>query len=410
MFKKLLTFALLGTLLSSVFMSCDVNETFTVAEEYGTRSANIEDYADYPAEYDYLQENFDMHWGGFASYWYKITSAPKEYEAYIGTYLFYNYTRRDGRYVNAAFPFANKEKIEEDLNSGNFEVFTLNNDGKQYLGLRTYPPKKDMPKVISTTAYDKKGQAISFENTDELSKIDYVDLKFDRAMNTSYWLVGWNNAATGAYKNGKWINDRIFRIELSIINEVPYHYVLNYTWDKSVKNSGFRDANGILLDEFNFGFTGTSAMQHPNTFILEIPASNVTFEPNEWEENGITKKNLQAIVNVTELLNHEIVKTGDTVVLKYKLSSMDDLPAIKANIVDPNYNEDTKSYWTVISDSYDQVFVNELKAGELEPNYYTGELTFPITDRMHSSQLVIQLWCDSETTVVLPTIEFVKVE
>ncbi len=235
--------------------------------------------------------------------------------------------------------------------------------------------------------------------------VSYIDVKFDKSMNTKYSGFIYYGDIYYDIGNHYWVNSYTYRINLDLRYGVDYRFVINDSEyaashsDSDYKSEFFRDTEGNKLKRFIIDFsTIPSTLEHPHTFELDLTNKNVlgysTFTLNFADNSENTENTQQMLVGLKPVLNHEMIKKGDTVKLKYKLSSVYDISEIRANLID---GSSYANYWTQLNSdtTKDLVLVKDYtaSAADAEPNIYEGELSFDI-DKDMVAYFMVQLWAD----------------
>ena len=126
--------------------------------------------------------------------------------------------------------------------------------------------------------------------------------------------------------------------------------------------------------------------KHPNTYEMSIENFKAQLKDNQYDEPG--KDTQQLVLGIKSLLNHDMVKAGDTVKIKYKIKSTSDLKNIRTNLIDTH---SSVNYWRKLNsdDTNDQLFAENLTAGEIKE----GVLEFKIaTDQV--ACFALQIYAD----------------
>lgn len=236
--------------------------------------------------------------------------------------------------------------------------------------------------------------------------VSYIDVKFDKSMNTNYSGFIYYGDIYYDIGNHYWVNSYTYRINLDLRYGVNYKLVINDSdyatshSDNNYKSEFFRDTEGNKLKQFAIEFsTIPSTLEHPHTFELDFTKKESlwgysTFTLNFGDNSENTENTQQMLVGLKPLLNHEMIKKGDTVKLKYKLSSAYDISEIRANLID---DSSYMNYWSQLNSdtTKDVVLVKDYTAAaaDAEPNIYEGEISFDIAKDMYAN-FIVQLWAD----------------
>lgn len=235
--------------------------------------------------------------------------------------------------------------------------------------------------------------------------VSYIDVKFDKSMNTKYSGFIYYGDIYYDIGNHYWVNSYTYRINLDLRYDVNYKLVINDSdyatshSDNTYKSEFFRDTEGNKLKQFAIEFsTIPSTLEHPHTFELDLTNKDVlgysTFTLNFADNSENTENTQQMLVGLKPLLNHEMLKKGDKVILKYKLSSAYDISEIRANLID---GSSYMNYWGQLNSdtTKDVVLVKDYTAAaaDADPNIYEGEITFEIAKDMYA-YFMVQLWAD----------------
>lgn len=229
--------------------------------------------------------------------------------------------------------------------------------------------------------------------------IKTIDVTFPEEMDTQPQYCAflyWGTIDSDTF-NYEWANPYTFRFWVDLRYNTEYKIVLNdyealgttvggssepYT-DKNF----FRTKDGRKIDRFLIQFsTKDSPTQHPNTFEMSIENYNAQLTDNQYDEPG--KDTQQLLLGIKSLLNHDMVKAGDTVKIKYKIKSASDLKNVRTNLVDTH---STVDYWLQLNseDTRDQILAENLAAGEIKE----GVLEFKIA-KNQVGKFVLQIYAD----------------
>jgi len=260
--------------------------------------------------------------------------------------------------------------------------------------------------------------SLSIENgstTIDPAEVSYIDIKFDKAMDTHYSGFVYYYDSNGDIINAGWINSYTYRMYLYLRYDQTFKIVFNdaaYSYSDYTKEKDYlRDIEGNFLKQFNVEFsTIPSTLEHPHTFEINIPSFSAKFTENQYAENC---QNFR--ISIKELLNHEILKEGDTLKIKYKAYSAYNLKNVYAQLCDLS---GAAKGWAILNekpDEKDVLVIPELSAttDKDNPIYYEGECTFNIIKGMASSSLSIELWTDydsSDENAEFVNISFANIE
>lgn len=274
---------------------------------------------------------------------------------------------------------------------------------------------KEPPRVEKITAVDADGNEIKFTNGDVQASpsIRYLYITFDKEMNTQYGGYVWYNYSGEYIINYGYVNSRTYYFEFSLLHDTSIKVILNdpsyITDDFNEASAWLRSKDGVYLDEYILEFTTKKSPNANTAAIYEYDINSKIYK--DWlvdlayNEYG-KPANLQAGISVKELFMPERLKKGDVLKIKYKIYSDDDLPEIIVNLVDISAQVD---YWKLLADEKDIPLTKTKYVASTtdEPNYYTGEVVFHVTEPM-TSTCTLQFTCkefdDPENHVVQFTI------
>ena len=246
--------------------------------------------------------------------------------------------------------------------------------------------------------------------------IEYFDIKFDRAMDKQYYGYVWYHSCGHDILDYRWVNSYTFRVYVDLRYDSNFKIVLNddnYTSNSYTKSSSYlRDIDGNYLKMFPIEFSTTkSTIQHPHDFEIKIPKFSIKFQENKYWNNNQNYR-----INIKPLLNHEVLRAGDTLTIKYKVSSPYNVEKVYAQLCDLlANNEDGFQILNKKIDGNVDIVISNL-AATTDPNnpiYYEGEYKFQIETGMTSSSLQIELGTDyykDNPDSELISLDFVDVE
>lgn len=252
--------------------------------------------------------------------------------------------------------------------------------------------QKDVPASEKPTLSIKNG-ALDIDP----ATIKTVDITFPEEMDTNYnAFVYWGVLDADVF-NYRWENPYTFRFYVDLRYNTEYKLVLNDYDSVGTKfgNSDtpytdeyfFRTKDGKKIKRFLVQFTTKeSPTKHPNTFEMSIEDYQAQLTDNQYDEPG--KDTQQLLLGIKSLLNHDMVKAGDTVKIKYKIKSTSDLKNVRTNLIDTH---SSVNYWLKLNsdDTNDLILADNLPAGEIKE----GVLEFKIaTDQV--ACFAIQIFAD----------------
>lgn len=276
------------------------------------------------------------------------------------------------------------------------------------------------PSTPTTTVVSNLGKSILGKTNVNPKEIEYIDITFDKPIKqetTSQW-IQYGSSSDLAVLSTNWENSRTFRIYLNLPYNFYFKIVINDSqyihenWDP--KETFWRDSKGNFIDELIIDFnTIPYPERESKTFEIDLtnPQNNVLksikLKPNYYDSNGNETEiapTQQLVLNLTTLLNHELLLPGDKLILKYKISSMYDISKVKSNLVD---NSPAANYWKVLSNSNDLSIAPDYAISEdpENPNIYEGTLTFEITEQM-MCWASLQLFCSYDEVAEDISIDF----
>lgn len=248
-------------------------------------------------------------------------------------------------------------------------------------------------------------------------EIEYIDITFDKPMSYAggyTYRYHTNNTIWG----GEWINNYTFRYYLYLTYDSTFYFVINDSkftaddWDP--KKDFWKDKDGNYVEELIISFNTIPYPERaPKTFDIDLtnPKNNalksIKLEPNYYDSLGNPTEvapSQQLTLNITTLLNHDILLPGDKLTLKYSISSMYDISKVKTNLVD---NSPAANYWKILNNPNDlSIAPNYVVSKDVEnPNIYEGTLTFEITEQM-ICWASLQLFCSYDEVAEDISIDF----
>lgn len=240
----------------------------------------------------------------------------------------------------------------------------------------------DLPKMVKITGVDIGATDVNPKT------VQFFDIKFNKPMDKNYkGFVYYNySEVLGSY----WINDFTFRFEISakynqyfkiVINDSTYQ---NKDWNP--EKEFWRDTEGNLLNETIISFNTIPYPQRdPMTHEIDLTdstkirlnnAKNFKLNNVSYDENGkITETNItqQYPIQIRNVLNHELLRKGDVLKLKYCVKSLEDLSKVKISLIDVGLNG---SQFVQISSNNHTPLAVDYKLGDS----FTNEVTFNITE------------------------------
>lgn len=252
------------------------------------------------------------------------------------------------------------------------------------------------------------------------ASVNYIDIKFDRAMDTQYGGFIYYSGCGDDILDCRWINTYTYRFILDlrydssfkiVFNDDSFLTAPNNTGTYTRSSSYLRDIDGNYLKTFPIEFsTIASSIQHPHDFVISIPTYSVQMTENEYWDN-----NQNVRINIKPLLNHEVLKAGDTVTIKYKVWSPYNVEKVYAQLCDLLANN--KDGFQILNKQKEDgdIVIPSLKA-TTDPNnpiYYEGEYKFEIETGMANSSLSIEIGTDyfaEDENSELISLNFVDVE
>lgn len=227
--------------------------------------------------------------------------------------------------------------------------------------------------------------------------IKTIDITFPEEMDTNYHAFVYWDAADADVMNYGWANAYTYRFVVDLRYNTEYKLVLNDYDSVGTKlgNSDtpytdeyfYRTKDGKKIKRFLITFkTKESPTQHPNTFEMSIENYNAQLVDNQYDEPG--KDTQQLLLGIKTLLNHEMVKVGDTVKIKYKIKSASDLKNVRTNLIDIH---SSVNYWRKLNsdDTNDLILADNLPAGEIKE----GVLEFKIATNQVAC-FALQIYAD----------------
>lgn len=246
------------------------------------------------------------------------------------------------------------------------------------------------------------------------AQVPYIDVKFSNSMDTNY--SGYIYYGQIKYDLGDqyWVNSYTYRVYFNLRYGQDYKIVFNdssYAIDyPDYKKTGFfRDKDGTCIKELSIEFsTIPSTLQHPHDFVIDFTKIQ-SFAASFADNSKNAPNTQQLLIFLNDWLNHEVLQKGDTLTVKYKLSSLYDIPKIKANLVETD--DYVKDYWVKLSNDEDLIAVENYDSSEdaENPNYYEGQIKFTLSKDMYATAAV-QLWADYNVDDDLISFESVTVE
>lgn len=253
------------------------------------------------------------------------------------------------------------------------------------------------------------------------AKVNYIDITFDKPMDKHYSGWTYDYDTIGDFMNWGWVNSYTYRFVLDLRYDSNYKIVFNdYDYaaakpeEYNKQESFFRDIDGSFLKQFPIEFsTIPSQITHPHTFEITIPEYACEFVRNDYELNDVNYTNQHYRDSIKYFMNHEVLKTGDTLIVKYKVYSKNNITNVRAQLCDLSR---AANGWAILNektDGKDVVCIPELaKTTDIKaPNYYEGKCTFKLEKGMASSSLEIELFADydpSDENAELFTLYFVN--
>lgn len=227
--------------------------------------------------------------------------------------------------------------------------------------------------------------------------IKTIDITFPEEMDTNYSdFLWWGNIDADMLNYG-WANAYTYRFVVDLRYNTEYKLVLNdyETIGQNVNGIDhpysdeyfFRTKGGKKIKRFLVQFTTKeSPTKHPNTYEMSIENYNAQLVDNQYDEPG--KETQQLLLGIKSLLNHDMVKAGDTVKIKYKIKSASDLKNVRTNLIDTHSS--VKNWLKLNSDdTNDLILADNLPAGEIKE----GVLEFKIaTDQV--ACFALQIYAD----------------
>jgi len=269
------------------------------------------------------------------------------------------------------------------------------------------------------TVTSNLGTEILGETNVNPKEIEYIDITFDKPMKQGivYW-ISYSSGDAILADYSYWVNSRTFRFFLNLPYNSYFKIAINdsqYTdvdWDP--KETFWRDSKGNFIDELIIDFnTIPYPEREATTFEIDLtnPQNNVLksikLEPNYYDSEGNPTENApsqQLLLDITSFLNRELLIPGDTLKIKYKISSMYDISKVKSNLVD---NSPEANYWKILSNSNDLSIAPDYVVSEdpENPKIHEGTLEFNITEAM-IRVAAIQLFCSYDEVAEDISIDF----
>lgn len=239
------------------------------------------------------------------------------------------------------------------------------------------------------------------------AQVQYIDITFDRAMNTKYDMFIYYgdiiNDVIPSYNlpyGYGWMNSYTYRFNVDLRYETNYKivfndddYCANYPNDEryNKQQSYIRDLDGNYVKMFPVEFTTKkSSIVHPHNFVINIPQYSCKLAENQYSENS---QNFR--VNIKTLLNHEVLKAGDKLTLKYKVYSLYNIKELGAQLCDLS---SSAGGWQILdkrtTDDDFVVMIPELNAttDPDNPVYYEGDCTFELAYSMAAGSLELEFF------------------
>jgi len=233
------------------------------------------------------------------------------------------------------------------------------------------------------------------------STIEYFDIKFDRAMDTQYFEWIYYKQCAGDILRYGWVNSYTYRFALDLRYDSNFKIIFNDdSFLTSQNNDGsytkssayLRDIDGNYLKMFPIEFsTKKSSITHPYNFVITIPEYSFTMEENKYWDNNQNYR-----INIKPLLNHEVLRAGDTLTIKYKVWSPYNIEKVYAQLCDLRANNNDSFQILNKQAEGGDIVIPSLKAttDDNNPIYYKNEYTFEIETGMSSSSLAIEIGAD----------------
>ena len=256
------------------------------------------------------------------------------------------------------------------------------------------------------------------------AQVNYIDISFDTAMDTKYG--GWvsYNDSIGDILSCGWYNSYTYRFVLDLRYDASFKVIINddeyanspNAGSYTKENSYFRDLDGNFLKMYPIEFSTipSKITSRPHTFEISMPEFSCKLVQNDYTLDNVDYTNQNYRTTIKPLLNHEVLKAGDTLKIKFKAYSTYDVKNLRAQLCDLS---GAANGWAILNEkpNGDIVVISELKAttDEENPNYYSGEITFKLEKGMASSSLEIELFADyipSDENAELYDLNFVPVE
>ena len=277
-------------------------------------------------------------------------------------------------------------------------------------------PSAPVEKAKATVTSNLGTQILGETNVNP-KEIEYIDITFDKPMSYAGGYV-YKNHTNNTIVGYGWVNNYTYRYYLNLIYDTTFHLVINvskYTspdWDPT--KTFWRDADDNYVEELIIEF---STIPYPEreatTFEIDLtnPQNNVLksikLEPNYYDPEGNPTENApsqQLLLDITSFLNRELLIPGDTLKIKYKISSMYDISKVKSNLVD---NSPEANYWKILSNSNDLSIAPDYVISEdpENPKIHEGTLEFNITEAM-IRVAAIQLFCSYDEVAEDISIDF----
>lgn len=246
--------------------------------------------------------------------------------------------------------------------------------------------------------------------------IQYIDITYDEPMNSNFFdFIYYKSSADDIYSCG-WINDFTFRFYVNLSYDINFNIVINdssYTGENwNPKEVFWRNKNGTFAEETVISFnTIPYPRKEPMKHFIDFTDSTtvnlgsmktIKLQPNNYDANGNftdTPVTQQLTVGIRTLLNNELLLPGDTLTLKYKLSSLYDISNVKTNLID---NSKTAT-WLDLSSDKDQLLAPDYTPNEI----YEGSLKFKITEQMQRGA-AIQIFASYTDTPEDVSIDFIQ--
>lgn len=220
----------------------------------------------------------------------------------------------------------------------------------------------------------------------------YIDLTFPTEMDKNYSIyISYYDARYDIIEN-RWANSYTYRIYVELLYDTDYKFVIN---DKkfldsqnnsdhgyNIKDSFWRDTKGNIIDTISIEFSTISSPRTGNkTYEMNIPF-NYTINLADNRKNYVDSQ--QGFLYLNNFLDHDKVRTGDTVKIPYKIESQQELNNIYVDLIDIS---GAANGWLDLTEANNILLVDHLEANTEK----VGTIEFKITENMLRN-CSLQIW------------------